>query len=106
MCFYADDRRIARRDPIWVQTALTTTEGMFDRVGLQKNLNKTKEMICTLGFIWGQQGAEAYKRRSTGEGTTFWEIKRTRVIYEECGETMAASSLRHHMERAHGRLLP
>ena len=63
-------------------------------------------MICTPGFIWGQQGAEAYKQRATGEGPTFWERKRTRIICEVCGGTMAASSLRYHMERAHGRVLP
>ena len=62
ICFYADDGRIAGRDPIWVQTALTTMVRMFERVGLQTFLNKTKAMICTPGFIWGQQGAEAYKR--------------------------------------------
>ena len=75
---------------------------MFDRVGLQTNLNNTKAVICTPGFIWGQQGAEAYKKRATGEVPTFRERKKTRVSCDECGETMAASSLRHHMERAHG----
>ena len=57
--FYADDGRIAGRDPIWVQTALTKMVRIFDRVGLQTNLNNTKAMICTSGFIWGQQGDEA-----------------------------------------------
>ena len=33
-------------------------------------------------------------------------MKRTMVRYEECGETMSASSLRHHMKRAHGIILP
>ena len=47
-----------------------------------------------------------YKRRATGEGDTFWEQKRTRVIYAECGGTMAAYSLLHHMERSHGTVLP
>ena len=79
---------------------------MFERVGFQKNLNKTKAMLCKPGFIWGQLGAEAYKRKYTGEGPTFWEINRTRVRCEECGDTMDASSMRHHMERAHGVVLP
>ena len=39
---------------------------MFERVELQKNLGKTKEMVCTLVFIWGQQGIAAYKRRVMG----------------------------------------
>ena len=54
ICFYGDDGRIAGQDPIWVQTALTIMERMFDRVGLQKNLNKTKAMIYMPGFIWVQ----------------------------------------------------
>ena len=66
ICFYSDDGRIAGWDPIWVQAVLTTMVRMFDRVGLQKNLNKTNAMICTPGFIWGQQVSEAYKRQAIG----------------------------------------
>ena len=106
ICFYADGGRISGRDLIWVQTALTTMVRMFERVGFQTNLNKTKAMICTPGFIWGQQGAESYKRKATREGPTFRERKITRVICKDCGEKMSASYLRHHMERAHGRVLP
>ena len=58
------------------------------------------------GLIWGQQGAEAYKRQATGEGPTFRERKKISISCEECGETIAASSLQHHMERVHGKLLP
>ena len=89
-----------------MQAALTTMVRMFERVGLQTNLNKTKGVICTPGFIWGQQGAEAYKRKATGEGPTFRESNRTRVRCEECGDTMAAYSIRHNMERANGIVLP
>ena len=70
------------------------------------NLYKTKAMIYTPGFIWGQQGAEEYKRQATGEIPNFWERKRTRVNCEVCGGKMAASSLRHHMEISHGRVFP
>ena len=91
---------------IWVQAALTTMVRNFERVGLHTNLNKTKAMICTPRFIWGHQGAKAYKRRSTGEGPTFPERKKTRVSCEVCGETMADSSLRHHTHRENGIVLP
>ena len=97
ICFYADDGWIAGRDPIWVHTALTKMVRIFERVRFQTNLNITKGMICTPRFIWGQQGAEAYKWRSTRDGPSFRESKRTRVSCEEYGETMAAYSLRHHM---------
>ena len=63
-------------------------------------------MVCTPGFIWGQLGVEAYKRRATREGPTFWERKRTRVSCEEGGGAMAAYSLRHNMERSYGIVLP
>ena len=89
-----------------MQTELTKMVITFQRFGLQTNLNKTKAMICRPGFIWGQQGAEAYKRRATGEGPKFRERKKTRVSCEECGETMHASSLQHHTERANGIVLP
>ena len=60
ICFYAYDGRIVGRNTIWMQTALTVMVRMFERVGLQKNLIKTKAMVYKLGFIWDQQGVEAY----------------------------------------------
>ena len=106
VCFYTDDGGVAGRVPIWVQAALTTMVRMFERVGLQTDLRKTKAMICTLWFIWGLQGSEAYNRQATGEGPTFQEIRRTRISGEVFGGTMAASSLRFHMEKSHVRVLP
>ena len=32
------------------------------------NLGKTKAMVCTQGFVWGEQATASYKQRSTGEG--------------------------------------
>ena len=79
---------------------------IFKRVGLRENLSNTKAMICTTGFIWGQQVVEKYKRRATGEVPIFWYRNITRVGFEECGGTMASSYLHHHMERSYGRLMP
>ena len=50
---YADNGHIAGYNPIWVQTMLTVVVRMFERVGLQTNLGKTKSMLCNTGFIWG-----------------------------------------------------
>ena len=47
----------------------------------------------------------AYKRRATGEGTTFRERKITRVICMECEGTMAASFFHHHIEISYGIVL-
>ena len=41
-----------------LQTALTDMVRILDRVGLQTNLRKTKAMLCTPRFIWGQQVVE------------------------------------------------
>ena len=40
------------------------------------------------------------------EGPTVRERNRTRVSCKVCGGTMSTSSLRHHMERSHGKVLP
>ena len=48
---YANDSCIAGHNPIWVQTTLTSVVRMFERVGLLKNLGKTKAIVCTPGFI-------------------------------------------------------
>ena len=77
--FYADNGRIAGRNPIWVQETLKTLVRMFERVGLYKNLRKTKSMTCTPGFIWGQLGKDTYKWQATSKGVTFWKRKRMRV---------------------------
>ena len=79
---------------------------MFGKLLLQTNLGKTKEMMCTTGFIWGKLGVSAYKRSVMEEGATFREQKKIRVSYEECGTAMTVSSLRHHMGRAHRIVMP
>ena len=68
---YADGGRIAGRDPDWVQEALETMVDMFIQVVLKMNLDKTKAMVCTLGFIWGKIREAAYKRRETGRRRCF-----------------------------------
>ena len=66
LVFYADDGKIVGRDHIWVQDALTVTVEMFRRVGLDTNLEETKALVCTPGYIWGMWTEAAYKRRATG----------------------------------------
>ena len=51
ICFYTDVEQIVGLNPIWVQIALTAMVGMFERVGLQKNLSKTKAMVCIQAFV-------------------------------------------------------
>ena len=102
MLLYVDDGWIAGRVPDWVQNALAVTVESFGRVGTETNLDKTKLMVFVPGLIWGQIGKEEYKQRSTGEGATFHDRRRTRVSCSACGAAVAASSLRHHMEISDG----
>ena len=86
--FYADDGRIAGRDHEWVQDALTVTVSMRQWMGMEKNPEKTKAVVCNPGFIWGKWVELAEKRRAMGEGATFRERKKTRVICSACGVTV------------------
>ena len=62
---------------------------MFEWVGFYTNLGKTKSMMCTPGFIWGNLGNDYYKRQAMGKGATFRERKTTGGIYDNCGIIMA-----------------
>ena len=64
--FYADGGPIAGKNTIWVQTNLIEVISIFQRLGLLTNIVKTKTMVCTPGFIWGQQGTAVYNRVVTG----------------------------------------
>ena len=79
LVFYADGVRIAGREPDWVQDSLSVTVYMFFRDRLETNLDKTKAMVFTPGFIGGQIREEAYKRRETGYGAAFKERKPMRA---------------------------
>ena len=66
------------------------TVAMFRSMGLDSNLNKTKALVCTPGFIWEKWWKTAYNQQATEEGVTFRESKRTRTIFTECSVTVAA----------------
>ena len=56
LVFYVYEGRIAGQYHEWVQDALTVKVAMFRRMGLETNLEKTKSVVCTPGFIWGYWG--------------------------------------------------
>ena len=60
--FYADNGMVVSSDPAWLQGAFTALVGLFDRVGLRKNVGKTVSMVCH-PF---QAGRETEQRRHTG----------------------------------------
>ena len=69
--------------------------------GARDEPGKTKAVVCTPRFIWEKVRGVAYKRRATGEGSTFGEQKKARVSYSTCGVMVAASYLKAHMARSH-----
>ena len=77
LMLYADYVRIAGRNHEGVQDALVAAVGIFRRMGIDANHEKTNVMVCTHRFIWGKWRDVAYKQRATGEGATFTERKNT-----------------------------
>ena len=47
LIFYADDGGISGRYHKWVQDAFSVTVAMFRIMGLEKDMEKTKAMVCT-----------------------------------------------------------
>ena len=103
--FYADDGLVAARDHEWLQHAIDVLSGLFERVGLRTNINKTKCMSCMPGHISDRMSTAAYKRRMEGTGLSHRERQRRRVECSECGVELAASSLQHHRRTIHGLLM-
>ena len=70
---YLDDDMVALSDPRWLQGAFDNLVGLFDRVGLQTNVEKPVGMVCRTCQAAGNQSKVAYWRRITGEGPTYRE---------------------------------
>ena len=99
--FYADDGYIASRNPVLLDRALGILSGLFKRVGLATNTDKTKTVICVPGKIWTRLSSSAYFRRFGGFQTAAgWAARR--VECDVCGANLAASSLPGHLETQHG----
>ena len=96
--FYADDGMVGALDPEWLQGAFSALVAIFDRVGLQNNVDTTVSMAChPCQAGSGNRTAEGYRRRITGDGNSFRERQRERVACGECGAELAAGSLSSHM---------
>ena len=69
--FYTYDGMVDSYDPQWLQGDFNTLAGLFDRVGLQTNFEKTVGMVCHPFQAAGNLLEVAYGRRVTGEGHTY-----------------------------------
>ena len=61
--FYADDGIVGASDPAWLQGAFSALVAIFDRVGLQTNVDKTVSIAChPCRAGSGNRSAEGYRR--------------------------------------------
>ena len=67
--FYADDGLITSPRPARIQAALDVLMEMFDRVGLQTNINKRVGMVCQTCYIFGGRSEAVYTCQMMGVGT-------------------------------------
>ena len=78
-----------------------TLMGIFDRVGIRKSVHKTVGMFCRPRRVAGVQAYKSYTCRMTGEGRSFKERQRERVLFPECGKEVAKGSLVAHRQTQH-----
>ena len=64
---------LPRLTPRWLQGDFNTLVGLFDRVGLRKNIGKKFSMVCHPCQAAGNLPEAAYRRRVTGEGPMYRE---------------------------------
>ncbi len=100
VAFYIDDRLVASRDPIWLQSSFDILVGLFKCIGLFTNAAKTKVMICIPGRIREGYTEEEYTLNKSGLETAA-DGKRRRVDCQICGVSLVAGSLRGHLEMQH-----
>ena len=72
--FYADDGMFDASDPTWLHGAFSALVAIFDRVGLQTNVDKTVRMAChPCRAGSGNRTTEGYRRQILGDGNSFRE---------------------------------
>ena len=69
--FYADNGMVASDNTVWLQTTFDMLMGIFDRVGLQKNVCKTVGLVCQTCRAVVVRADYAYKHRMMGEGSSY-----------------------------------
>ena len=70
--------------------------GLSDRIILWINLDKTVGIICQPCRTVVRQSAEAYSKRMTDKGHTYWKRQLERVWFPDCSTYLAEGSLVEH----------
>ena len=94
--FYADDGVVSSTESQWIQRTIDVLLGLFQRIGLKCNVQKTHMMVCYPTLRHNEISGTAYKRRLTGEGDTYRQRKGQKVVCPECGKEYDQSYLQQH----------
>ena len=100
--FYAYDDPIGSCDSVWIQGSIIVLIGIFRRVSLMDNIEKSNTMNCHLRAILTGMSEEAFSHRSTGEGATYREQLWRCIPCPEFGVELTDRSMMAHLIRLHG----
>ena len=100
VAFYIDNGLVTSRDPVWLQASFDILVGLFECIGLFTNAAKTKVMTCIPRRIREGYTEEEYTLNKSGLETAT-DRKRHQVDCQICGVSLAAGSLRGHLEMQH-----
>ena len=79
--FHAENGMVGSTYTGWIQSEFNIPTRIFDQVGLQTNVYNTVGMVCRPFQAAGVRADEAYTRRMTGEGRSFKEWQRERILF-------------------------
>jgi hypothetical protein len=99
VAFFVVDGLVGSRDPIWLQSALDVLVILFEIIGIRTNPDITKVMMCIPGNIRVAHTEEAYHTKHYGPVNP--TAKHHWVECNICGVSLAAGSLRSHLETKH-----
>ena len=97
--FYADDGLIVARNPKHLQMAIDLLTGLFGRVDLQTNTQKTEVMTFLPGKIRTSLSGTAHQAQM--DATFSGKHRGLRVECGECGTLLAAGLLASHQATQH-----
>ena len=91
--FCADVGMIGLSDTEWLQGDINVHIGLFRRVGLMANIEKSNTMNFQSGGFRMGVSEEAFSCRSKVGGITYWESLRQRIPCPNSGVDLTAGSM-------------
>ena len=92
---------ISSTDSGCIQTSFDKLTGLFDRVWLKMNVQKTVRVVCHPLREFGLWEDKTYTWRMTGVRRDYKERQRERFSCPKCGENLARGSLATHCQTEH-----